>query len=194
MGISFVRTCYGTFRTKFLFYVFVCEIWHYQDIAEKQDEDEVVVWDKGDEQTLRMLERFKAGGSNFNDLLLTNLREQKENAKKALDVNEDENEEFKVIYIGSRSNEKHHLSVYADMTIGHFKHILYAEFHGMEFDYEGKEADYTNKHNIQMAKSGKVLMDSLTFADYGIKKSNVPFELTLKFTLDAGGKRVSLTD
>ena len=158
----------------------------------KKVEDEVVVWDKGDEQTLRMLERFEAGGSTINALLLTHLREKKDNAKQGF--HSDVNEEFYVIYIGSRSNEKHHLSVYADMTIGHFKHILYAEFHGMEFDYEGKEADYTNKHNIQMAKSGKVLMDSLTFADYGIKKSNVPFELTLKFTLDAGGKRVSLTD
>ena len=48
------------------------------------------------------------------------------------------------------------------------------------------EQIFTNKHNIQMAKSGEVLLDTLTFGDYGIKKSDVPFELTLKFTLDPG--------
>jgi hypothetical protein len=102
---------------------------------------------------------------------------------------QDENEEFKVLYIGCRSNNKHPMFVNGSTAIGLFKKQLFAEHHGAEIDTVkyGKEQIFTNKHNLQLAKSGKVLIDTLTFADYNIHKSDIPYELKLKFTLDASG-------
>ena len=106
------------------------------------------------------------------------------------------NDTFKIIYIGSRSDKKHTMFVNAEQTIGDFKKQLYSEFHGLEFDVDidGSEANYTDKHNIQLYKSGKVLEGGRTFGSYGVEKSDIPFELTLKYTLDSAGKRVSLTE
>ena len=98
-------------------------------------------------------------------------------------------EESMVLYIGCRSNNKHPMFVNGSTTIGQFKKQLLAEHHGSEIDTVkyGKEQIFTNKHNLQLARSGKVLLDTLTVADYNIHKSDIPYELKLKFTLDASG-------
>ena len=101
-------------------------------------------------------------------------------------------EQFDVIYIGSRTNDKHRMSVNGGMKIAEFKAHIFANFHGSEVDNQD-EADYTANHYIKTAKGGKLLMDNMTFDDYEIQKHAVPWELTLAFTLAAGGKRVSLT-
>ena len=102
-------------------------------------------------------------------------------------------EDFVVIYVGSRTNQKHRMMVNADMKISQFKANIFANFHGLELD-NPDEADYTANHYLKTAKSNKLLMDDYTFAHYEIHEHSIPWELTLAFTLDSGGKRVSLTE
>ena len=102
-------------------------------------------------------------------------------------------EDFDVVYIGSRSKSKNTMKVNGGMTIAQFKDMIFQNFHGVEFEKQD-EVDYTANHYIKTAKGGKLLMDNKTFAYYDIQKHTVPWELTLAFTLDSGGKRVSLTE
>ena len=102
-------------------------------------------------------------------------------------------EDFDVVYIGSRSKSKNTMKVNGGMTISQFKAMIFQNFHGVELDVQD-EADYTANHYIKTAKGGKLLMDDKTFAYYDIQKHTVPHELTLAFTVDGGGKRVSLTE
>ena len=92
---------------------------------------------------------------------------------KVSDVAEDA--EFKVIYVGARSQRKNTFTVKGNMRVSEFKQLVFINNHE---EYDEDEKSYTETHAVR-TKGGKCLGDSKTFNDYGITGNGPPHELSI---------------
>jgi hypothetical protein len=101
-------------------------------------------------------------------------------------------EQMKVIYIGTRSRQRHEFHVSEGDTIGAFKTNIWNNFHGEE-QLEVSVDDYMVRYSLKTVKSNKPLSDILTFKQLGFTIENIqgiPYEFELNFGLSPfGGKR-----
>ena len=90
-----------------------------------------------------------------------------------------------IVWIGSRTKERHRFTFDVNGTVGEFKDCLWMNHHGTEI--KETEIEWTASHNICMAKGGKILNDGKTFEELGMMKTFVPYELSFTLGLDGGG-------
>lgn len=123
--------------------------------------------------------------------------EPKEEAPEKLEIEIKMPKQFKIVWHGSRSNQKRLFVVSTDQRLDTFKKRVFNEYHGLEIDnakYEHEE-DWTASHNIRIKNYSTVChKDWETWQFYidrlgiDISHSAPPLDVTFQLVIDGGVK------